>query len=223
MVASHRKIATFGVLPLVKPVTKLHVFKIAPGNRGCQRSKAHRIVSHITSMEYFGADSNLFYHISYDRETDQMLQHSEELSTEALLCLVAQHDEVPMTLGDHPHADFIVIGNQDYTPYELFCQETYLSPQSESQPQQLQAKPFVANSRRIPNSRGRRAAKDLNPMRKYVCTFPGCNDSFLRHDHLRRHQVAHTRERPFGCAACGKFFSRKDNLNIHLRSMHRSC
>lgn len=73
---------------------------------------------------------------------------------------------------------------------------------------------------RIPNSRGRRARMDGNPRRTYKCEFPGCTDVFGRQDHLRRHEMAHRKERPFVCPTCGHLFSRADNMNSHRRHVH---
>ncbi|KAJ9078949.1 hypothetical protein DSO57_1001164 [Entomophthora muscae] len=52
----------------------------------------------------------------------------------------------------------------------------------------------------------------------HACSFPGCNWSFKRGEHLKRHMAVHTRERPFPCSfpGCQRSFSRIDNLNVHF-------
>ncbi|KAL4078877.1 hypothetical protein V8B97DRAFT_1864981 [Scleroderma yunnanense] len=65
---------------------------------------------------------------------------------------------------------------------------------------------------------GQRDDKD----RRHVCGY--CGGQFKRGEHLKRHvRSIHTDERPWRCtfAGCRREFSRRDNLNQHLR-MHQS-
>jgi len=55
---------------------------------------------------------------------------------------------------------------------------------------------------------------------KHPCKFPSCEWSFKRYEHLKRHMLVHTKERPFQCdfAGCNKSFSRSDNFSAHMRT-----
>lgn len=53
----------------------------------------------------------------------------------------------------------------------------------------------------------------------YAC--PECEKSFTFSMHLKRHYLVHTRLKPFACPKCWKCFSTKANLDIHLR-VHNS-
>ncbi|KAF9083793.1 hypothetical protein BGX29_002903 [Mortierella sp. GBA35] len=55
---------------------------------------------------------------------------------------------------------------------------------------------------------------------KHPCKFQSCEWSFKRFEHLKRHMLVHTKERPFQCdfAGCNKSFSRSDNFSAHLRT-----
>ena len=46
---------------------------------------------------------------------------------------------------------------------------------------------------------------------------PTCARKFVRNEHLQRHLLTHTGERPFACdhPRCGKKFARQDNLKAH--------
>ncbi|KAF9426010.1 hypothetical protein BGZ76_002967 [Entomortierella beljakovae] len=58
---------------------------------------------------------------------------------------------------------------------------------------------------------------------KHPCKFPSCEWSFKRYEHLKRHMLVHTKERPFQCehAGCNKSFSRSDNFSAHLRTHNK--
>ncbi|KAI9499245.1 hypothetical protein BDB00DRAFT_753665, partial [Zychaea mexicana] len=55
---------------------------------------------------------------------------------------------------------------------------------------------------------------------RHVCIYPNCGWSFKRFEHLKRHMLVHTGERPHACPfpGCGKRFSRSDNLHAHHRT-----
>ncbi|KAI7883153.1 hypothetical protein K492DRAFT_126742 [Lichtheimia hyalospora FSU 10163] len=55
---------------------------------------------------------------------------------------------------------------------------------------------------------------------RHICIYPNCGWSFKRYEHLKRHMLVHTGERPHACPfpGCGKRFSRSDNLHAHHRT-----
>ncbi|CAO3574339.1 unnamed protein product [Mortierella alpina] len=55
---------------------------------------------------------------------------------------------------------------------------------------------------------------------KHPCRFSNCGWTFKRYEHLKRHMLVHSKERPFVCDyhGCNKTFSRSDNYSAHLRT-----
>ncbi|TID19295.1 hypothetical protein CANINC_003724 [Pichia inconspicua] len=53
----------------------------------------------------------------------------------------------------------------------------------------------------------------------YYCTYPGCDKSFQRSEHLSRHKLNHNPKTIFSCTftGCSKTFVRHDLLNRHLK------
>ncbi|KAI9204206.1 uncharacterized protein BJ171DRAFT_424497 [Polychytrium aggregatum] len=82
----------------------------------------------------------------------------------------------------------------------------------------------------IPSKPGKRAASAAAAtdsqgqprIKRYRCQFPGCPSSFARAEHLQRHQLIHTGERPYRCDICGRYFSRRDNLQQHHQTHKHS-
>lgn len=60
----------------------------------------------------------------------------------------------------------------------------------------------------------------IHPQHKHVCHYDFCGWSFKRYEHLKRHHLVHTRQRPHVCQfpGCGKSFSRSDNYHAHYRT-----
>ncbi|KAF9434978.1 hypothetical protein BGZ76_007116 [Entomortierella beljakovae] len=64
------------------------------------------------------------------------------------------------------------------------------------------------------------SSNSSSSVNKHPCKFPTCGWSFKRFEHLKRHMLVHTKERPFVCEfqGCEKSFSRSDNFTAHLRT-----
>eukprot|EP00002_Diphylleia_rotans_P018580 TRINITY_DN3598_c0_g1_i1.p1 TRINITY_DN3598_c0_g1~~TRINITY_DN3598_c0_g1_i1.p1 ORF type:complete len:672 (+),score=132.82 TRINITY_DN3598_c0_g1_i1:49-2064(+) len=58
----------------------------------------------------------------------------------------------------------------------------------------------------------------VEPRKLLPCPYEGCGKSFQRPDHLRKHILTHTGEKPFVCHHCQKAFSRMDKLKDHLQT-----
>lgn len=54
--------------------------------------------------------------------------------------------------------------------------------------------------------------------RLFVCAT--CTRAFARHEHLKRHERSHTKEKPFTCNICSRKFSRRDLLLRHSTKLH---
>ncbi|KAG0057322.1 hypothetical protein BGZ83_011565 [Gryganskiella cystojenkinii] len=70
------------------------------------------------------------------------------------------------------------------------------------------------------SSTGSTGSNSGNSNNKHLCKFPACGWSFKRYEHLKRHMLVHSKERPFVCGVqgCDKSFSRSDNFSAHLRT-----
>lgn len=47
-----------------------------------------------------------------------------------------------------------------------------------------------------------------------------CDSTFVRSDHLYRHERSHTKQRPFRCSICQRAFGRRDILLRHFSQVH---
>ena len=47
-----------------------------------------------------------------------------------------------------------------------------------------------------------------------------CNKTFSNTRHLYRHRQIHTGEKPHQCIICNRAFQRKDNLRVHMKTVH---
>ncbi|KAJ3354570.1 hypothetical protein HDU83_005021 [Entophlyctis luteolus] len=56
--------------------------------------------------------------------------------------------------------------------------------------------------------------------KSYPCLYPGCGKVFPRAYNLKSHSYCHSGERPHSCATCGASFSRKHDLQRHVRTLH---
>ncbi|KAH7161905.1 hypothetical protein EDB81DRAFT_354044 [Dactylonectria macrodidyma] len=65
---------------------------------------------------------------------------------------------------------------------------------------------------------GPQRATRRDNIRRFVCSI--CRRPFSRSEHLKRHERAHTKERPFRCPYCGRAFVRSDILSRHMKSFH---
>ena len=49
-----------------------------------------------------------------------------------------------------------------------------------------------------------------------------CKKKFSEKDHLVHHFRIHLGEKPFGCAKCGKWYTKDSNRNQHIRTHHKT-
>ncbi len=59
-----------------------------------------------------------------------------------------------------------------------------------------------------------------NALKKFHCTFEGCDKSFKHDSNLSRHRQTHTDEKHYTCTfdGCGKSFTRSDTLTAHMQT-----
>lgn len=78
------------------------------------------------------------------------------------------------------------------------------------------------NSLSVKSDEDTRSSLSMQPLKqhRHICIYPNCGWSFKRYEHLKRHMLVHTGERPHACPfpGCGKRFSRSDNLHAHHRT-----
>ncbi|CAG8054329.1 unnamed protein product [Penicillium salamii] len=58
-------------------------------------------------------------------------------------------------------------------------------------------------------------------MATFECSFAGCNASYQRKEHLRRHELKHCQHQAFPCSNCDREFARSDTLRRHVWQHHK--
>ncbi|ELU08265.1 hypothetical protein CAPTEDRAFT_189170 [Capitella teleta] len=64
---------------------------------------------------------------------------------------------------------------------------------------------------------------DPSALRPYGCAWPQCSKAFHSHSELQRHTRVHTKQRPFQCGYCGRGFSQKSNMVLHIDQVCYIC
>eukprot|EP01086_Lenisia_limosa_P015681 TRINITY_DN5181_c0_g1_i2.p1 TRINITY_DN5181_c0_g1~~TRINITY_DN5181_c0_g1_i2.p1 ORF type:complete len:171 (+),score=6.60 TRINITY_DN5181_c0_g1_i2:127-639(+) len=69
------------------------------------------------------------------------------------------------------------------------------------------------------HSRTHTSPKNESTSRAFICDRDDCGRTFSQKCHLVEHiRSIHDKERPFECQECGKSFTRKSVLNVHMRT-----
>lgn len=81
-------------------------------------------------------------------------------------------------------------------------------------------KQFIINHAQqlIPDNLGPNGTTPSGKPRLFQCLT--CTRAFARHEHLKRHERSHTKEKPFCCGVCQRKFSRRDLLLRHAQKLH---
>jgi DNA-directed RNA polymerase subunit RPC12/RpoP len=64
------------------------------------------------------------------------------------------------------------------------------------------------------------SSQSSQPQGQFQCTFPGCNKVFSKQTNLKSHSRIHHTERNYACQDCGACFRRSHDLKRHQRSLH---
>ncbi|KAE8736891.1 hypothetical protein FOCC_FOCC017653 [Frankliniella occidentalis] len=80
--------------------------------------------------------------------------------------------------------------------------------------------PYCVEAFRLSKEYKRHLATHIDKKRPYKHKCESCEQCFTSKQHLARHRLLHTGERPYQCAECSKSFTTKFNLDLHFSRVH---
>lgn len=125
-------------------------------------------------------------------------------------------------------------------PYSYHEKEEIPYPLSSTQDHQIKREEYQVKREqpspvKVPSSKSGVDCEAVIPQNIFACSVPGCVDKdgkpkrFRRQEHKKRHEkTVHNKETSFACwvqtggKRCDKVFTRRDNLNSHLKKTHGS-
>ncbi|KAF9322666.1 hypothetical protein BG006_002164, partial [Podila minutissima] len=160
----------------------------------------------LSSRASWSHPSDMDKHMSYYRHDHDDYHHSPHHG--------AYHPVGPMDYDDHPvsySSEYLSMHNYD---------DIYGGRNASSSSGDIKHRNNSVSSNTSSGSHNEGASSSPSQVNKHPCKFPTCGWSFKRFEHLKRHMLVHTKERPFVCDfhGCEKSFSRSDNFSAHLRT-----